>query len=204
MWELSHKKVWAPTNWCFWRVVLEKTLESPLDNKIKPVNPKENQPWIFIGRTLAKAEAPILWPPDVKSWLTGKDPDAGKDWTQKEKGWQRMSWIGSITDSMDMNLSKLWETVENRGAWHATVHGVAKRQTQLSNWTTARRFLSNRYWWLGADSSSGGQEKQQSYWIWRRIGYGCRVKERETRTTTLVGVCTWANRVGIYSDGRCS
>ena len=128
----------------------------------------------------------------------------GKTEHKRRKGWQRMSWIGSITDSMDMNLSKLWETVENRGAWHATVHGVAKRQTQLSNWTTARRFLSNRYWWLGADSSSGGQEKQQSYWIWRRIGYGCRVKERETRMTTLVGVCTWANRVGIYSDGRCS
>ena len=85
MWELDHKEVWAPKNWCFQIVVLEKTLESPLDKKIKPVHPKENQPWIFIGRALAKAEAPILWPPDVKSWLIGKDPDAGKDWTQKEK-----------------------------------------------------------------------------------------------------------------------
>ena len=79
MWELDHKEGWV-LNWCFWTVVLEKTLESPLDRKeIKPVNPKGNQPWIFIGRTDAEAETPILWPPDVKSWLTGKDPAAGKD-----------------------------------------------------------------------------------------------------------------------------
>ena len=85
MWELDHKEGWAPKNWCFWTVVLEKTLESPLNCKeIKQVNPKGGQLWIFIGRT--DAEAPILWPPDAKSWLTGKDPDAGKDWRQKEKG----------------------------------------------------------------------------------------------------------------------
>ena len=85
MWELVHKEGWAPKNWCFQIVVLEKTLESPLICKeIKPVNLKGNQPWIFIGRIL-EAEAPALWPPDVKSWLIGKDPDAGKDWRQKEK-----------------------------------------------------------------------------------------------------------------------
>ena len=85
-WELDHKEGWAPKNWCFWTVMLEKTLESPLDCKeIKPVNPKGNQPWIFIGRTEAEAKASILWPPDVKSWLIGKDPDAGKDWRQEEK-----------------------------------------------------------------------------------------------------------------------
>ena len=77
MWELDHKEGWVPKNWCFQPVVLEKTLESPLDSKVKPVNLKGNEPWIFIGRT--DAEAPILWPPDAKSWLTGKDPDAGKD-----------------------------------------------------------------------------------------------------------------------------
>ena len=87
MWELDHKKGWALKNWCFQTVVLDKTLESPLDCKeIKPVNPKGNQPQIFIGRTDAEVEALILWPPDVKSWLIGKDPDAGKDWRQKEKG----------------------------------------------------------------------------------------------------------------------
>ena len=82
----DHKERWALKNWCFWTVVLEKTLESPLENKeIKPVNLKGNQPWRFIGRTDAEAEAPILWPPDVRKWLTEKDPDAGKDWRQKEK-----------------------------------------------------------------------------------------------------------------------
>ena len=87
MWELDHKEGWVPKNWCFWIVVLEKTLESPLDFKeIKLVNPKGNQSWIFTGRTDAKAEAPIVWPPDVKSRLTGKAPDTGKDWGQEEKG----------------------------------------------------------------------------------------------------------------------
>ena len=87
MWELDYNESWAWKNWCFWIVVLEKTLLSPLDNKeIKPVNPKGNQPWILIGRTDAEVEAPTLWLPDVKNQLIGKDPDAGKDWRQKEKG----------------------------------------------------------------------------------------------------------------------
>ena len=87
MWELDYKESWAPKNWCFWTVVLEKTLESPLDCKeIQPVHPKGNQSWIFIGRTDAKTETPILWPPDVRNWLIGKDLDAGKDWRWEEKG----------------------------------------------------------------------------------------------------------------------
>ena len=87
MWELDRKEDWVPENWCFWTVVLEKTLESPLECKeIKPVNSKGNQSWILFGRTDAKTEAPIPWPPDAKRWLTGKDPDAGKDWGQEEKG----------------------------------------------------------------------------------------------------------------------
>ena len=95
MWELDHKKGWAPKNWCFWTVVLEKTPESSLDCKeVKVVNPKGNQPWIFIGRTDAEAEAPILWPSDAKSRLTGKDPDAGKDWRQEEKGTTENGLVG--------------------------------------------------------------------------------------------------------------
>ena len=98
MWELDHKEGWAPNNWCFQIVVMEKTLESPLDSKeIKPVNPQGNQSWIFIGRTDAEAVAPILWPPDSKSQLTGKDHDGGKDWGQ-ERGARRWDdWIASLT-----------------------------------------------------------------------------------------------------------
>ena len=95
MWESGHKESWAPKNWCFWTVVLKKILESPLDSKeIKPVNPKRNQSWIFTGRTDAEADAPILWPTDAKSWLIGKDPDAGKDWRQEKKGVTENEMIG--------------------------------------------------------------------------------------------------------------
>ena len=94
MWELDYEESWDQKNWCFWTVVLEKTLESPLDCKIEPVHPKGNQSWIFIGRTDAEAETPILWPPDAKNWLTGKYPDAGKDWRREEKGTTEDEMIG--------------------------------------------------------------------------------------------------------------
>ena len=95
IWELDHKESWVMKNWCFWTVVLEKTLESPLDCKeIQPVHPKGNQSWIFIGRIDAESKIPILWPPDAKSWLTGKDPDAGRDWRQEEKGTTKDEMVG--------------------------------------------------------------------------------------------------------------
>ena len=117
MWELDHKQCWALKNWCFWTVVLKKTLESPLVcKKIKPVNSKEN----FTGRTFAEPEVPILWPRDVKSWLTGKDPDAEKDWRQEEKGTTEDEMAG-------------WHHWHGREACHAAVHGVTKGQTQQLN-----------------------------------------------------------------------
>jgi len=130
MWELNHKEGCESKNWCFQIVVLEKTLESTLDSdEIKAVNPKGNQPWIFTARTDAKTEFLILWPPDAKSLLIGKDSDAGKKWRQKEKETAEDEMVRSIPDSVDMNVSKLWETEEDRGAWHAAVHGVTEWDT---------------------------------------------------------------------------
>ena len=114
MWELDCKESWEPKNWCFWTVVLEKTLESPLDCKeIQPVHPKGNQSWMFIGRTDVEVETPILWPPDAQSWLIGKDPDAGKDWRQEEKGTTEDEVAG-----WQHRLVSLWTWVwVNSGSW---------------------------------------------------------------------------------------
>ena len=162
MCELHHKEGWEPKNWCFQTVVLEKTLESPLDSKeIKAVNPKENQSWIFIGRTDAKAETPILWPPHVKSWLFGKDPDAGKDWRQEEKGQEGMKWLDGITELMDMNLSKLREIVRDREAWCAAVHGITK---------------SDMIYWLNNNSST----------------VCCWPHAESEGSTWTVGQCSWS------------
>ena len=131
MWELSYKKSWVPKNWCFWNVVLEKTLESPLE--IQPVHPKGNRSLILIGRTDAEAENPILWPPDVMNWLIGKDSDAGKDWRWEEKGitgWD--CWMASLTPWT-------WVWVNSRNWWWTGRHGVPQSmelQRVRHNWVT--------------------------------------------------------------------
>ena len=144
MWKLDHKEGWAPKNWYFQIVVLEKTLENPLDSKeIKPVNPKGNEPWIFIGRTDTEADGPILWPSDVKSWHIGKDPDAGKDWKWTEKGMTEDEMVRCIIDSMATTLNKPREIVEDRGGWSAAVPEVAKSWTWLGNWRTTANWWQN-------------------------------------------------------------
>ena len=141
MWELDFEKIWAPKNWCFWTVVLEKTLESPKDCKeIQPVHSKGDQPWDFFGRNDAKAETPVLWPPHVKSWLIGKNSDAGRDWGQEEKGttgYEMTGWHHRL-DGCEFQ----WTPGDGDGqrglAWwtgRLMIHGVAKSWTRLRDWT---------------------------------------------------------------------
>ena len=135
MWELDCKESWVLKNWCFWTVVLEKTLESPLDCKeIQPVHPKGDQSWMFIWRTDAEAETPIVWP-DVKSSLVGKDPDAGKDWEQEEKATTEDEMVGWHHWFNGHELEQALGVGDGQEAWHAAVHGVAKSRTWLSDWT---------------------------------------------------------------------
>ena len=164
MWELDYKESWAPKNWCFWTVVLEKTLESPLDCKeIQPVHPKGDQSWVFIGRADVEAETPIFWPPDVKSWLIWKDSDVGKDWRWEEKGTteDEMVWWHHWLSGMD--LGRLQQLVMDREAWRAVVHGACGSQRVGHDWATelnckvaqtrlSVHFLLSNLWLLGNPS----------------------------------------------------
>ena len=134
MWELDCEESWV-SNWCFWTVVLEKTLESPLDCKeIQPIHSKGDRSWVFFGRNDAGAEAPVLWPPHVKSWLTGKDSDAGRDWGQEEKG-KREDEMAGLTDSMYVSLSELQELVRPGVLRFMAIHGITNSRTRLRDWT---------------------------------------------------------------------
>ena len=146
MWELDYKENWAPKSWCFWTVLLEKTLESPLDCKeFKPVHPKGNQSWIFIGMTDAVAEAPILWPPDVKNGLIGKDPAAGKDWRQEEKGmtgWD--GWMASLT-------RWTWVCVSSQSWWWTEKPGMLQ---SLGLQRGGHDWVTELNWWVRCHSTS--------------------------------------------------
>ena len=141
MWELDYKESWVLKNWCFWTVVLEKTLESLLDCKeIQPVHPKGDQSWVFIGRTDVEAVTPILWPPDAKGWLIWKDPDAGKDWGQEEKGMtEDDGWMASLTQ-------RTWVWVNSRSWWWTGRPGVLRSmgsQRVRHNWVTELNWRDN-------------------------------------------------------------
>ena len=178
MWELDHRAGWALKNWCFWTVVLEKTLESSLDCKpIKPVNSKRNKSWIVIARTDAEAEAPILWPPDVKSIRVIRKDSLentlilGMIEGTRRREWQRMRWLDGITDSMDVSLSKLQEMVKDKKAWHAAVYGVAELDMteQLNNNSRIFHFLPGVF--LGQRSLVGCSP------------WGCRVRHNWVTNT---------------------
>ena len=169
MWELEYKESWVPKNWCFWTVVLEKTLESPLDCKeIKPVNPKGNQSLIFIGRTDVEAEIPTLWPPDVKNWLIRKDPDAGQDWRQGEKGMTEDEMVGWHHQFDGHKFEQTPEVGDGQGNLPCYSPWGCK-ESDMTEWLNWTKLLL--WWW----SYERGQLSRLSQWTNHGSRTRCRV-----------------------------
>ena len=169
IWELDYKEGWASKNWCFWTVVL-KTLESPLDCKeIQPVHPKGDQSWVFIGRTDAKAETPVLWPPDVKSWLIGKDPDAGKDWGHEEKGTTEDEMVGWHHRLNGHGFGWTLGFGDGQGGLACCCPGGHKESgmTERLNWTV---------WMWEVDHKEAEHQRIDAFelWCWRRVPWTAR------------------------------
>ena len=164
--DMPHEEGWAPKNPCFWTVVLEKTLESPLDCKeIQPVHSKGDQPWDFFGKTDAEAETPVLWPPHAKSWLTGKDSDAGRDWGQEEKGTTEDEMAGWHHQLNGRWVSELREMVMDREAWRALIHGVAKSRTRLSDWTELTWLVAFSQIFIHSSIYSFNKRLLRAHWV---------------------------------------
>ena len=159
MWELDHKKGWALKDWCFWTVVLEKALENPLDCKeIKPINPKGNQPWLFIGKTDAEAETPILWPPDAKSWLIGKAPDAGTGWRQEEKGMTENEMVGWHFWFNRDEFKQILGDTEGQGSL-ACCSSWDRKESDITEWLNNNKSIPWGFWasvWTGNLLIMGG------------------------------------------------
>ena len=166
MWELDYKESWALKNECFCTVVLEKTLESPLDCKeIQPVHPKANQSWIFIGRTDVEAEAPILWPPDAKNWLTGKDPDAGQDWRQEEKGMTEDEMIGWHHQLDGHEFEQALGAGDGQGGLACCSPWGHKESDTLWDWTELNREWTEQ-WLLMVEGALGCKEAAWEHFVW--------------------------------------
>ena len=203
MWELNYKESWVLKNLCFWTVVLEKTLESPLDCKeIQPVHPKGDQSWVFIRRTDVEAETPILWPPDAKRWLIWKDPNAGEDWRQEEKETSGDGMVGWHHQLNGHEFEQAPGVRDGQEAWRAVVHRVTKSQTRLSYWTELNWFNTLchfsiyfvQFWvisYIEVNSVPNTLSYPETIFSYLSIAYFCQLRIKYVYIYTHIKVCTF-------------